>query len=478
MPRTVPESFSHDERLAADLLAFGRDRSGGFAIIFALSSVVTVAAFGLGVDYWFALNDKTRADAAADAAGLAAVNTAKAYYAANSGSLDQTTLVTQSVAAGQTQGAKVFAVNLGASDAAANTTPTVTVSYANLLFTATVTYSGSSRSFFGNLLGFAKYAINGTSVSTGGLPKYLDFYIVTDLSGSMGIPTSAADQQTLIATNPDNVIEASQYPSGCQFACHYPGYSGFAYTQSVGLKLKLNDVGNAISALISTANSTKVIVNQFRIGIYGFIVNAAQLAPLSSSFSTVSSVAVALADYIDNGTSNNGMGAGGTHFENIWPGISSYFQTPGNGTSSSSTIPFIILVTDGADNSQTYYPQNNFTGSWPQLPDTTDANGFCGAAKAAGYTVAVLLIPYDPIVDPKAIWNDEDGAVNYIVDPSIYPAPPSPYTPSVPAGDNLNKNMQSCASSGYFFSAATSDEINLAMQTIFYQAVASTRITQ
>jgi Flp pilus assembly protein TadG len=460
------------------LAAFRRDQAGNFAVIFALMSFVLIGVFGIGIDYWSAFNDKTRADAAADAAGLVAVNTAKAFYAANSGTMTGSALSNAAIAAGQAAGQKAFAVNLGSSDMASTITSSVVVAYTNLQFNATVTFSGQTAAHFGSLFGLQTIAVGGASVAVSGLPKYLDFYIVTDFSASMGIPTNATDQQTLIATNPDNAQEKANYPTGCQFACHYSGYQGFTYTQNTGLKLKLNDVGTAISALISTATQTKIIANQFRIGLYGFIDNAVQLASLSSNFGSATTVANSLANYIDNGGGNNGMNAGGTHFENIWNGIHSYFQTPGDGTSSSSTIPFIVIVTDGADNSQTYTASANFSGSWPQLPDTTDTNGFCGTAKAAGYTVAVLLIPYDPIVNPINIWNDEDAAVNYLVDPTTYHAPPSPYKPTVPAGDNLVKNMQACASAGYFFSAATSDAINAAMQTIFYQAVQSTRMTQ
>ena len=65
--------------------ALGADRRGNVSIIFALCATVLIGLFGLGIDYWFAFQDKTRANAAADAAGLAAVNAAKAFYAANSG---------------------------------------------------------------------------------------------------------------------------------------------------------------------------------------------------------------------------------------------------------------------------------------------------------------------------------------------------------------------------------------------------------
>ena len=187
--------------------------------------------------------------------------------------------------------------------------------------------------------------------------RTLDFYIVTDLSASMGIPTNAAEQQLLIETNPDNSIERSSYPGGCQFACHYFGYTGFQYTQKHSIPLKLNDVGASIKALLTTANATKVITNQFRIGLYGYINNAVQLAELNSDFTSATSVANNLANYIDNGAINSGMSAGGTHFENIWSGIHSYFQTPGKGTttltpshssSSSLTAPTTAKLTPTA----------------------------------------------------------------------------------------------------------------------------------
>jgi hypothetical protein len=68
---------------------------------------------------------------------------------------------------------------------------------------------------------------------------------------------------------------------------------------------------------------------------------------------------------------------------------------------------------------------------------------------------------YVPIVDPEHIWNDEDYVVNNLINTnSIAPV------------------MQSCASSGYFFQAATAAQINSAMLQIFYQAVGAARLTQ
>jgi hypothetical protein len=234
-----------------------------------------------------------------------------------------------------------------------------------------------------------------------------------------------------------------------------------------------------LDTALNTATASGV-ANEFRVGIYPFIVHAIQAVGLSTDLSQTSPVYTAasnLQNYIDNGTANGGLGSGGTHFEYLWNDLASarYLLPPGTGLSATSRSPFIIMVTDGVDNSQTYAP---FTGSWPQLPDTTSSASFCTQAKTAGYTVAVLFIPYSPIVDPQPIWNYEDAAVNYLIDPTQYVAPPSPYNPSVPLGGNASINMSKCASAGYFFSAGTAAEINAAMQTIFYQAVEQSRLTQ
>lgn len=447
---------------ALEFGAFCRDKRGNFVLLFALIAPLLVVIVGMGVDYYVALSDKSRLDTAADAAALAAVNTAKAYYAANSGSQSGTTLEANAQAAGQAQGLKVFAANVGSTVLAGTPVPVITFTQAPLTFIAQVKWTAQVLSHFGPLVGLSDFTIKGDAQAQTGLPKYLDFYVVVDTSGSMGIPTNAADQQTLIETNPDNPIEASAgYKGGCQFACHFSGYQGFTYTQqnNIVIPLKLNSVGASVQALLATATSTETIANQFRIGIYPFIVHPIQAASLSSDLSstgTVASVAGNLANYLDAGTSNDGMGSGGTHFENLWSGLNSYLQTPGTGLSSASTLPFIILVTDGVQNGQTY-TNGNFSGSTPQVPSLT----FCTNAKAAGYTVAVLLIPYNSIVDPEPIWNNEDGVVNSLI-----------------ANNQISPAMQSCASPGYFFSAATPADISNAMQTIFYQAVQSARLTQ
>jgi hypothetical protein len=481
--------FFLSEQRRRQLLAagrrFAREAGGNFTIMFAFTAPVLILFIGMGVDYWTALSDKSRMDTAADAAAISAVNTAVAYYKANPLSLtNATTLKLDAEAAGVAQATKVFNVNMGATQVfAPNGTGPVLPSIqicpvggtpcGALTFNSTVTWSGQVRTHFGPLVNITNIAISGSSGATAGLNPYVDFYVVVDTSGSMGIPTSSQDQETLIANNPDNPTEAAAgYTGGCQFACHFSGYQGYNYASAPAtfLALKLNSVANAIQALITSATNTQAATaqtNEFRIGIYPFIRNAVQAVSITNSYSPFTAAtafvnpaqpppAGTLPTYLDDGgVAYPAIGSGGTHFENLWGDMyPAYMQAPGTGLSTSSTLPFIILITDGVDNSQTYSP---FSGSYPQVPSTT----FCTNAKNLGYTVAVILIPYVPIVDPENIWNDEDGVVNTLISTNA-----------------IAPVMQSCASNGYFFSAATSQDITAAMVTIFQEAVSASRLTQ
>jgi hypothetical protein len=173
--------------------------------------------------------------------------------------------------------------------------------------------------------------------------------------------------------------------------------------------------------------------------------------------------------YLDNGA--GAIGSGGTHFENLWSDFTgnSWLQGSGPGTQSSPQ-GFIFLVTDGADNGQICGAGCN--GSTPQLapqsPPSPLANDFCAAAKQAGYTVAVLLIPYVPIPNPDPSFaNNEDGNVNTIAEPSASGGP-----------SQIETRMQACASSGYYAKASSSQDITNAIQSLFVKATQQARLTQ
>jgi len=62
-------------------------------------------------------------------------------------------------------------------------------------------------------MGYQKLTVTGSSSSSSSLPPYLDFYLMLDVSGSMGLPSTDAEQSRLSLVNPitlDNIRVAAR----------------------------------------------------------------------------------------------------------------------------------------------------------------------------------------------------------------------------------------------------------------------------
>ncbi len=92
-----------------------------------------------------------------------------------------------------------------------------------------IVYSATVQNSFGKLFRMPTTTLSNTAKASTDLPNYLDFYLMVDVSGSMGLPTTATEMSRLAAVNTDMW---SDYQQGCQFACHFPGYNG--WTQAAG----------------------------------------------------------------------------------------------------------------------------------------------------------------------------------------------------------------------------------------------------
>lgn len=441
---------------------FLRETSGTAAVLVALTAIPAIGVTGLGIDYYSALASKAKLDAAADSAAIAAVTAVQDYITQNNTKVSEPSLTTNALAQGKIQANKAFLANAGALTGKLGVTSTAVVTKTAQTFSATVTYSGVQQTAFGKLFKVANFNVKGLAASSLGQSLYLDFYLALDMSGSMGLPTSTDGQKALMAINPDM---RDQYKQGCQFACHFPGYKGYDLAQNRSITLRVDSVGKAVTNLINTATNSQTLSNQYRIGMYPFINNVMQAAALSNDYTNAKAVAAKLgSDYLDDGASSKNtrlMGSGGTHFENLFPsgpgGVNKYIKTYGDGTTAAKAKPFLFLVTDGMHNDQVYN-NGNWTGSTPQRPTTMSA--YCGFAKQAGLTVAILYIPYQAIYNPDPYFaGGEDITANNTI-------------------QYLPKDLQNCASQGFFFTANSDKDIDLAMQAMFAQAQRVARLTQ
>jgi Flp pilus assembly protein TadG len=541
-------------RLSALLSRFRHDKAANIAVIFAIAIIPIMTALGCAVDYSLATRLKAKMQAASDAASVAAIATGSpGFIQASSMASDGP------VSAGQTDALKIFNGNMNGVTGYTNATPpSATVTKTGIMLTSLVQYNATMPTIFLKAVGFPSISVSGNSSATSSFPPYIDFYLMLDVSGSMGLPSTDAEQTRLSLVNPDDY---TVYPNGCTFACHfqtnacsdpsvgqhanaagvlspvnsaYPtnnyclGYaisrlsqtayknllvtnsnypmknkslpsnmvSGLSASVTPGtpnslvtgntsslpssltpatscptegtdacIQLRADAVGYALTQLFITANSSEKVTNQFRIGLYPFVRNLYSYFPLTTSINgsastpgTINYAAANLATLLDTGNNSN-LGSGGTHFENAFSSMNTLIASVGTGTSVTNKLPYVFLVTDGAQNFQTQW-----NGGWAGsngatvMPLASTGNSYCKPLKDRGIVISVLYIPYQPIQNPTHVFNNED----YVANANIPSIPPS---------------LQDCASPGFFYTANTPADITTALNAMFNHVLVTAHIT-
>jgi len=241
---------------------------------------------------------------------------------------------------------------------------------------------------------------------------------------------------------------------------------------AVGFALNATQAANGVNGLFALANQTEAntgLSNQFRIGLYPFIEDLYAYFPLTSSIngsptnsSTINYAAANLATLLDTNMNSN-LGSGGTHIDNALHSMNSVIVSVGNGSSSTNTLPYVFLVTDGAQDPQTKgVPNGGWSGSNHATVLSNPNNSYptaCATLKARGIVIAVLYIPYQPINPVNSNFaGDEDDAANNNI-------------PNIPA------SLQGCASPNFFFTANTPADITTALNAMFQQSLVTAHIT-
>jgi Flp pilus assembly protein TadG len=218
--RRIAKSWIHFgaqlARLPVLIDKFRTNARGNVAIMCAVAAIPMVAAVGCVVDYSMASSIKTKLQAAADAASLATVSINSPVIATAQNMSGNGT-----ISGGSTDAANYFNANLSTAPentGYSNLTSTASVTKSGQVLTATVSFSAEVPTFFMGVVGYKDITVAGTSTASYSLPTFIDFYLMLDVSGSMGMPSTATEQARLQAVDPDNMGE---YPSGCTLACHF-----------------------------------------------------------------------------------------------------------------------------------------------------------------------------------------------------------------------------------------------------------------
>jgi Flp pilus assembly protein TadG len=372
-----------------------RDRTGGVAIIFAVSIFPVILVSGAAIDLGFVTQATSQLSAAADSAALAAATTA-----ANAFTAQQQNYLT----VGQTAGAQFFSSQATTVMDTIAPAASVNVTQTGATFSATVTYTASVSTYFAWLFGVVTVPVSGLSSSTISANAYVAVTFLLDNSSSMLIASTQAGVNFLdsiipVGPNTPNVpaglsqasVNAVPGAGGlgglqCAFACHWDAnnkdYYGLARANNV--QLRFDVVQSAVASAINEMIALEAIPNQFSVGIYTFNNTLTQIYPSTPNQSTSTNLSsgITAAQAMQSPVVPD---AANTNFPTIMASLAAASTAAGNGSSPTSPKKALIIVTDGlADYGSRSIP----TTEGPINP----AN--CTAMKNLGYNVYVLYTTY------------------------------------------------------------------------------------
>ncbi|MFD1107574.1 TadE/TadG family type IV pilus assembly protein [Sphingobium olei] len=437
-----------------------QSQRGNALMIFAIALGPMVMGTGMVIDYSQAARLQSKMNAIADAAALSAVT--KPMMRVNAST------------------ARQQAINLFKGQASSlnglvfdpNTQLTVTVTdnvSASISRQATVTYTATSKNYFGGILGMQSIPIGGTSSSRAADAPNIDFYLLVDSSPSMAIPATTAGIAAMI-----NATKSQGGGAGCAFACHQtsttssdPGgtkkvngaYVDNYYIAKTDLKLKLRmdlvqeAVADLTDVAISTAAENKA---SYRFAMSNFDVSYKPVltTPVSPTTAKSSAANLQLLTVCRNNQAVCGINDNDQHtnFTAAFTGaLANMPLIPGTGSNRAGDTPqaILFLITDGMRD------ENASGRKLGPIPTSQ-----CTDIKNRGIRIAVLYTEYlyEAANDSWSISNVRN--------------------PYLAAPDKISPALASCASPNLFYKVTTGDDISASLAALFQKAVSTARLTR
>jgi len=407
---------------------FCGDDGGAVAIIVAVCGLILLVLAGAAIDMALYVERRSQITAAVDAALLAAVSTANSAEAAGRG-------LTEAASAGSAAAGKVYAddiAGIGADVTGSDLSITVekkTVSNVRK-WVASATVDGSYITYFMKIVGTDSLPIKVAAASVGAINQSLDYWefsIAVDTSQSMGIGTTVADMNTMIAY--DN----------CYFACHEGPNDRMSILRAKGVDFRIDAVSRAVSAMAATIKST--MTGNVKVALYNFDSTVYVPIRMTSKIDDLVNYTIELPVWTPTPRAKQLKTSDGvTVLNTMMTILNAFVPAPGDGSSADKPKRAVFLITDGVqdtlyrDATTVYTSDDGLHNTGPL--DTTS----CTALKKKGVMVSVLYITY------------------YI--------PTNVRIPEVePFKDQILTKLKACASSpSLFFNATNPDDIKLALQ--------------
>jgi len=481
-------------------------------MMYALVAPVLVFGAGAAIDYGRAAQIRTKLNAAADAAALAALTPAM---------LQQTSTVAQAAAVsmfnGLTDGIS------GLTPGTTQVTVNVTVGANPLMRNVALSYSTSVNTIFAQVLGISALPVGGASQASAQVPPNIDFYVLLDNSPSMALPATQAGITLMQSLTTNETKAQGAGNGGCAFACHEASTNNtdtagnpcadgtsptlssappstttgayycatkhgaqidnYALARANSITLRLDELNSGVSTLLQTASTTAQSTQfsappQYRFSIYSmdslWSIGLTQLMPLTSnyisSWTTDSANFGVMEMYSNNNDcansacSSSTTSPGGdvaTNYDNALGDLSqaSYIPNPGNGTNQSGDKPqeVLFIVTDGVEDEESggsrLQQAMNDLGNAPG--GNSSGTNWCTKIKNRGIQIAILYTDYLPV--PANSWYESWVA---------------------PIQSDIGSALQACASPGLFYDAAIGADLGQALSALFAAVTQSGHLTQ
>lgn len=455
-------------RLTEKLTQMRRDQRGVVAIILALSLVPMVGMVGLSIDYTQAMIAKSRLQAQIDTAALAGVRAAFLILSDESGSTPR------ALKAANRAVHDYWNTN---SNGLKYVTRAKIKTYLNIQqgrVTITLHYKAVMDTSLAKLFNIKIFNLSGDNTSVVDLPRYINTYMVLDVSQSMGIAATASAREKLKRLT--NIPSVSEGARNCEFACHFVesslGKSSYTLARENNVDLRIDVLKNAAISAVQDAQRVALYPNQFKFDVTIFHGMAENVSPLSQE---TTKIVKAIRDNVDL---SSVFWRGDTKLEVGLDAVNARLRQSGDGFSAATPKNLVVFISDGVadetDDGGTYQNRNaHRPGGVPSLPSdpwrwTYGSPALiprvCQDIKRKGTTVAVLETTYNPIAKSAA-----ERRANAL---SAYELTVKPWASAI------SPAMQTCASPGLHYAADGATEIAAALSTIFDKEVNPLRIAQ
>jgi Flp pilus assembly protein TadG len=456
---------------------FLADRSGNFGLTLALTFVPMAIGIGVSIDYVRAWNVKLKMQDDLDAALIASIKEVDA--------LTEEKL--------QKKVSDWFVAQADLTDASyALAGSSITVNKTDRTIEATA--AGTIETSFLKIAHIDTIAVAAKSAVSGPATSYMEVYIVIDKSASMLLASTSTLQATLRA---DKNIS-------CEFACHdtsdpvykkgtstkladsYYDYIKANYSASLRSDVAVDAVSEVLD-LIEEANRSD---ERIKVGLYTMGEGLIEVLAPTTSTSKAESYLKDDSKKLTSMTSE-----GGTYFDKSLSALMDKVGTAGDGSSVSSPLKLVLLLTDGVQSERNWvfwwnkpnYDVLNWNSSQSDTAKKRSWNvvtplnpDWCSGMKTSGATIGILYTEYLPVT---ADWGYK-ATVGATMASSRYKSTwGATMRSEVPTSTTrqayIPYALKDCASSDEMFLMANDPvDIEAGLSSLFNQYVGQVRLTQ